>query len=111
MSRLVYLQEMPKRTPPGPMRSMDTALDDGLELHELVASDEPDALQQLELHERRHLVRRALGELPARDARVLLDRARGDTRERIGRRLGISGERVRQIELAALGKLRRVLPA
>lgn len=59
-------------------------------------------------------LRDALGVLNEREARILRDRRlreEGETLESLGARLGISKERVRQIENRALEKLRRVLVA
>jgi RNA polymerase sigma-32 factor len=63
--------------------------------------------------ERRHLwLRQALGELSERELRIVRERRLsedGMTLETLGERLGISKERVRQIESRALQKLREAL--
>lgn len=53
--------------------------------------------------------RRALQQLNPRLARVLVERARGRKLEAIGKRLGVSRERVRQLEAEALTEIRRRL--
>ena len=51
-------------------------------------------------------VRAALGELEAREKTVFLQRLGGRTLEEVGKELGISRERVRQIEARAIRRLR-----
>jgi DNA-binding CsgD family transcriptional regulator len=51
-------------------------------------------------------VRAALGELEAREKTVFLQRLGGRTLEEVGKELGISRERVRQIEAQAIRRLR-----
>jgi RNA polymerase sigma-32 factor len=63
---------------------------------------------------RTRLVRAALGDLSPREravieARRLADKDDAVTLERLGARLGVSKERVRQIEARALGKLKTAL--
>lgn len=63
---------------------------------------------------RSDLVRDALGDLSERERLIIRERKLEDetvTLEALGERLGISKERVRQIEGAALAKLRRALEA
>ena len=59
----------------------------------------------------RELVQEALQDLPPREVRILqlrygLDGGRTHTLEEVGRKLGVTRERVRQIEAQALGRLR-----
>ena len=57
-------------------------------------------------------IREALAELPAREAKIIRERLLEDdarTLESLGRELGVSKERVRQLEARALAKLRRSL--
>jgi DNA-binding CsgD family transcriptional regulator len=51
-------------------------------------------------------VRAALGELEAREKTVFLQRLGGRTLEEVGKELGISRERVRQLEARAIRRLR-----
>lgn len=54
----------------------------------------------------RERLRAALDRLPERDRRVLLGRAAGETLKEIGRTIGVTRERVRQIEEQARAALR-----
>lgn len=61
---------------------------------------------------RRRLIHDALGRLSPRERTIIRERRLGEeatTLESLGQSLGISKERVRQIEVQALGKLRRTL--
>ena len=77
---------------------------------DLVAGDEPLPDEQTERRLQNEALERALGALPERDRRVLELRygLRGEephTLEHIGRRLGLTRERVRQIEVDTLARL------
>jgi RNA polymerase primary sigma factor len=77
---------------------------------DLVAGDEPLPDDVTERHLQKEALDRALESLPERDRRVLELRygLRGEephTLEHIGRRLGITRERVRQIEIESLSRL------
>src|ERR671933_851997 len=77
---------------------------------DLVAGDEPLPAEQTERRLQKEALDRALESLPERDRRVLELRygLRGEephTLEHIGRRLGITRERVRQIEVESLSRL------
>ena len=69
-----------------------------------------DAYEQLPDHSKIHQVRALPGSLNARERTILRARYGLDGDElslrEIGERIGLSGERVRQIETRALGKLR-----
>lgn len=64
---------------------------------------EEDALAK----ERLEVVAEVVGMLPERERLVILGRMAGEGLEKIGNRLGICKERVRQIELVALRRLQR----
>lgn len=75
-----------------------------------MAADEAEPLADLEVSLRAELLERALETLPERDALVLRRRyGLGDgeprTLDQVGRELGLTRERVRQIEGAALRRL------
>ena len=77
---------------------------------DLVSGDEPLPDEVTERHLQKEALDRALESLPERDRRVLELRygLRGEephTLEHIGRRLGITRERVRQIEIESLSRL------
>ena len=80
-------------------------------LGELVAGDEAPPEEELEVSLRQEALRRALSELPDRERDVLKLRfgLNGDRNpkslEQIGKHLGLTRERVRQIETAALERL------
>ena len=77
---------------------------------DFVAGDEPLPEEAVELHLRSEALRRALAALPEREREVVamrygLSGAEPQTLEEIGRRLGLTRERVRQIELESLRRL------
>jgi len=101
-----------------PDRSLNAPLNDEGEWQDFLADDGdgPEALT-MAAHDsaaRTRLVREAMGDLSEREQLILRKRKLEDeavTLESLGKRLGISKERVRQIESAALEKLRRALLA
>jgi RNA polymerase primary sigma factor len=77
---------------------------------DFVAGEEPLPEETVELHLRSEALRRALASLPEREREVVAMRyglagAEPQTLEEIGRRLGLTRERVRQIELESLRRL------
>ncbi len=73
---------------------------------------EEEASEESEDRYRKGLIARALEALPQRERTIILKRYLAEiknTREALGRELGISKERVRQLELKALGKLKNLL--
>jgi RNA polymerase primary sigma factor len=79
-------------------------------LGDFVAGDEPLPEERVELRLRSEALHRALRQLPVREREVLtlrygLGDAEPRTLEEIGRRLGLTRERVRQIELDSLRRL------
>lgn len=83
---------------------------DAVALVDLLAAEEPDALDLVESAERARLLRDALRRLPDRE-RLVVEARFGIGREEetlaaIGARLGISRERVRQIQCEALRRLK-----
>jgi RNA polymerase primary sigma factor len=77
---------------------------------DFVAGDEPLPEEAVELNLRSEALRRALAALPQREREVVVMRyglagAEAQTLEEIGRRLGLTRERVRQIELESLRRL------
>ncbi len=77
---------------------------------DFVAGDEPLPEEAVELNLRSEALRRALAALPEREREVVAMRyglggAEPQTLEEIGRRLGLTRERVRQIELESLRRL------
>jgi RNA polymerase primary sigma factor len=92
--------------------SLDTPLggDDEAVLGDFVPSDAPLPEELVERSLRSETLALALGALPARHREVIvlrygLDETDPRTLEQIGRRLGITRERVRQIEVEALARL------
>jgi len=81
-------------------------------LQDTRASPEEQALEHAEDAHTRHRIDRAMASLSERERWILQHRMFGEsdvTLESLGRRLGISKERVRQIEARALQKLRGAL--
>ncbi|MCY3982023.1 MAG: RNA polymerase factor sigma-32 [Alphaproteobacteria bacterium] len=75
-------------------------------------SPEDNAMAHLDGDERARWIRQALAELPEREERIIRQRLLEDdsrTLESLGQELGVSKERVRQLEARALTKLRRSL--
>jgi RNA polymerase primary sigma factor len=77
---------------------------------DFVAGDDPLPEEEVEVSLRSQALSTALGSLPARERQVLelrygLSDAEPKTLEEIGRRLGLTRERVRQIELESLRRL------
>ena len=80
---------------------------------DFVAGDSPLPEEEVEVSLRSQALQQALFALPERDRKVLilrygLDDAEPKTLEEIGRRLGLTRERVRQIELESLRHLSRL---
>jgi len=79
-------------------------------LGDFVAGNEPLPEETVDTHLRRQALMRALGGLPEREREVVtlrygIDGNEPRTLEEIGRRLGLTRERVRQIELDSLRRL------
>ena len=79
-------------------------------LGDFVAGNEPLPEETVDTHLRRQALMRALGALPEREREVVtlrygIDGNEPRTLEEIGRRLGLTRERVRQIELDSLRRL------
>ncbi|TML47703.1 MAG: sigma-70 family RNA polymerase sigma factor [Actinobacteria bacterium] len=92
--------------------SLDAPVGDGDDavFGDFVAGDEPLPEEAVELNLRSEALRRALSSLPQREREVVVMRyglggAEAQTLEEIGRRLGLTRERVRQIELESLRRL------
>ncbi|MEP7334246.1 MAG: sigma-70 family RNA polymerase sigma factor [Actinomycetota bacterium] len=95
--------------------SLDQPVGEGEDatLGDFVAGDSPLPEDEVEITLRSQALAAALGVLPERDRTVLvlrygLDDAEPKTLEEIGRRLGLTRERVRQIELESLKHLARL---
>ena len=94
--------------------SLDTPLSrdgDSFTIADLVASDAPTPYEEAVVDIQRELVRELLEELEPRERKVIESRhglaGAPKTLEEIGRTLGVSRERVRQIERNAMGELRQ----
>src|SRR4249919_533251 len=92
--------------------SLDAPVGDGEDavFGDFVAGDEPLPEETVELNLRSEALRHALAALPQREREVIVMRygltgAEPQTLEEIGRRLGLTRERVRQIELESLRRL------
>jgi RNA polymerase primary sigma factor len=112
-ARLSVAQVRDVRKAPRAVTSLDRPLGAENEgtLGELVASDQLDPGEELDVSLREEMLQKALSDLPDRDRAVLQLRygLNGDgephSLEEIGRRLGLTRERVRQIERNALERL------
>jgi RNA polymerase primary sigma factor len=112
-ARLQLKQVREVRSAARAVTSLDRPLgkDDGATLGELVAGESPSPEQELTLSLGEETLHRALEELPDREREVLKLRyglngnAEPHSLAEIGRHLGISRERVRQLEAEALGRL------
>ena len=92
--------------------SLDAPVGDGEDavFGDFVAGAEPLPEEAVELNLRSEALRQALAALPQREREVVVMRyglggAEAQTLEEIGRRLGLTRERVRQIELESLRRL------
>ena len=93
-------------------RSLGDTSDDGA-LGDLVEDDQPGPEEQVDDRLRQDAIRRAIDALPDRERTIVRLRyglvgGEPTPLREIGRRLGLTPERVRQIEVAALAQLRRV---
>ncbi len=99
--------------------SLNTAVgDSGVERQDLLVDDVPDPEMRLveddDRARRRALLAAGLAALDERERRILVERRLRDqpaTLETLGRRFGVSGERVRQIETRAFEKLQQSMLA
>jgi RNA polymerase sigma-32 factor len=99
----------------GPDQSLSVPLPDGgTDWQDLIADERPNpeavVIGLRDAHTRSGWLGAALGELSPRERRIIDQRRLsedGATLEELGRALGVSKERVRQIESRALSKLRR----
>jgi RNA polymerase sigma factor (sigma-70 family) len=97
-----------------PVASLDAPLgEDGeLALGDLIRDSDPGAEELAEAEDRRSAVTQALSVLDMREREVirlrygLIDNGREHTLEEVGRTLGLTRERIRQIETKALRRLR-----
>jgi RNA polymerase primary sigma factor len=95
--------------------SLDQPIGEGEDagLGDLIAGDVPPPEEEAEVALRREAVRTALGSLPDRERQVItlrygLDGGQPETHEQVGRRLALTRERVRQIEVESLKRLASV---
>lgn len=88
-----------------------TGGEENLTLYDRLADDAPNAEERLLQDDPwRHVeVRDAIATLPIRERAVLEARMRDCTLKEIGRAAGLSRERIRQLEVSALRKLRQAL--
>lgn len=95
----------------GPLRLDGRAVDDANALAGdfLVDDETPDPTDAIDTTERAAIVRRCLAELAPRDRQILELRANGATLQEIGDLLGLSGERIRQLDRIARDRLRPLL--
>lgn len=96
-----------------PVRSFNDPLDsDSTELVDVLADDRQfDPVEKIHAEELARVSREVLAELPPREREVLclrfgIDHDRAHTLEHIGRQYGLTRERIRQIEIVAIRKLR-----
>ncbi len=96
-----------------PLASLDAPVGDGATVGQFLIDrgvTSPDA--GLEVHDTDRLAQSALASLPPRHRRVLelrfgIGGGREHTLQEVGEQLGVSRERARQLEIAALSRLRR----
>lgn len=94
---------------PGPTLSLDAPFkqgEDSGDLLDTVASSAPPADELMHVKSRHDLARSLLGKLSPREALVMRLRAEDKTLAEIGIEIGVSRERVRQIEGKAMKRLR-----
>jgi RNA polymerase primary sigma factor len=109
VERVAEVRELPRT-----ITSLDRPVgeDGDTAFGDLIAAEDEEPFADLEVSLRDEVLGRVLDELPDRDREVITARygigeQEPQTLEQIGRRLGISRERVRQIERSALERLAR----
>jgi RNA polymerase sigma factor (sigma-70 family) len=94
----------------GPVRLDAQLPDDGARTIDALVDDEPiDPTDAIDASQRAVIVRRCLAQLTPRDRQILEQRALGATLQEIGDLLGLSGERIRQLDQLARARLRPLL--
>ena len=116
-ANITFQQALEVRAAARASASLDAPVGDseGAVLGDFVAGDDPLPEETVELTLRSQALNAALGVLPARDLEVVTMRyglggTEPKTLEEIGRRLGLTRERVRQIELDSLRRLAGCIP-
>ena len=109
LERVAEVRELPRT-----ITSLDRPIgeDGDTSFGDLIAAEPEEPLADIEVSLRSEVLDRVLAELPERDREVIMARyGIGDhepeTLDHIGKRLGISRERVRQIERSSLERLAR----
>ena len=99
-----------------PVRSMDASVDDGsdMKFSDLIADDRYDPVRSAQMHDIDDCVKDWLGVLTKKQREIICRRFGlggydSSTLEKIGNDVGVTRERVRQIQIEALAKLRTVL--
>ena len=99
-----------------PVRSMDASIDDDsdMKFSDLIADDRNDPVRSAQINDIDECVKDWLGVLTKKQREIISRRFglggyNSSTLEEIGNDVGITRERVRQIQIEALGKLRTVL--
>jgi RNA polymerase primary sigma factor len=107
LERVVEARELPRA-----VTSLDRPVgeDSDISLGDMIPAEQEEPLADIELSLRNDLLGRALRELPERERLVLEARygigaERPQTLDEIGRRIGVTRERVRQLERRALERL------
>jgi RNA polymerase sigma factor (sigma-70 family) len=77
----------------------------GHTIGDMLPDTSPDPFQNLETHEREKIASALLASLPTKERYVMEHRMRGLTLDEIGRGLGFTRERARQIESDAIGHM------
>lgn len=88
--------------------------DDSIELKQLVADPGPGPQEIAEQHELHRILLEAIDRLEPRHKQVLLLRyglesGKPMTLEQVGQQYGVTRERIRQLEIAAIKRLRHIL--
>ncbi len=109
LERVAEVRELPRT-----ITSLDRPVgeDGDTSFGDLIAAETEEPLADIEVSLREEVLGRVLDELPERDREVIVSRYgigahEPQTLDQIGRRLGVSRERVRQIERGALERLAR----
>lgn len=99
-----------------PVRSMDAPVDDetNMKFSDLIADESNDPVRKIQINDIDECVKNWLGVLTKKQREIISRRFglggyHSSTLEEIGNDVGITRERVRQIQIEALGKLRTVL--
>ena len=103
------LRPLKRKSGSQPVRSGTGAEDSDATIFDLMADDAPSAEDELAAEDERQLVREVLSRMSEKRRSILQGRMEGKTLQEVGDKLGLSRERIRQLEEDAHYQFRRLL--